>query len=99
MFEEKQPITLNGKPILIHTDTNPQLKDTQNLKVGIKSVHDKAVNNLENFRLAPKNYSSKFREVLLNSRSRFTEHAIFNQNKSMLELQSQIPQTLQLGQD
>jgi hypothetical protein len=44
LFEEKLPITLQGKPILIHTDTNPQLKDTQNLKVGIKNVHDKAVN-------------------------------------------------------
>jgi hypothetical protein len=79
---------LQGKPVLSYNDINSQLKDTQNLKVGVKNVHDKAVNNLENFRLSTKPYSSKFREVLLNSRQRIAEHALFNQNKSMLELQN-----------
>lgn len=67
-------------------------------------MHDKAKSYLENFKLAQKvrsnqQYSSKFREVLLNSRSKLAEHALFNQNKSILELQNQIPQTLHLGLD
>ena len=94
LFSDATPIILKDRPRLEYNQSNTQLKDTQNLKVSVKNVHDKAVNNLENFRLSQKPYSSKFREVLMNSRARPGEHALFNQNKSMLELQNQIPQPL-----
>lgn len=52
LFSDATPIILKDRPRLEYNQSNTQLKDTQNLKVGVKNVHDKAVNNLENFRLS-----------------------------------------------
>ena len=91
LADDKYLMQLNGKPIITVTETNAQLKDTQNLKQSQKSVTDRQKSQVEYFNVISnfkgnKKFSSKFRETLFQQQGRLNENVIFNQSQGIMDL-------------